>query len=169
MFLNIIEVLLKEIGKVQQKNKANPKEETADGSVFDILREKVKEVGDKTAKPGTRGQQPKNILDMLKDVVEKVRRGNKRDKNVPTAPGSVFDKVKQKVEDAPRKEALRGVKRIAQEYNLDLSSLPAELIADINEEYQDDLEAMNRKYADGIFQLIKQSGKQTKKDKRRKY
>jgi|GEM_PF-533666 len=165
MFLNIIEVLLKEIGKVQQKNKANPKEETADSSVFDILREKVQEVGNKSAKAGTRGQQPKNILDMLKTVVDKVRRGNKKDPNVPTAPGSIFDKVKEKVEAAPKKEAQRGIKRIAQEYNLDLSILPAELIEDINLEYKDDLEALNKKYAEAAFHFIKE---QTKQNKRRK-
>ncbi len=154
---NILETILKTVEQVQKKNKQSSREETADPSVFDLIREGVEQIKGKRNTSGTRGKSPKNVLDMIKDVVEKTRRKNKKDPDVATAPGSVFDKIKKKVEDKPKQEAQRGLKRIAEEYNLDISLIDPALVEDINLEYQDDMEALNKRYADAIFHFIKQS------------
>ena len=45
---NVIDVILKTINEVQSKNSANPKQETADPSIFDLLRGKLGDIDAKT-------------------------------------------------------------------------------------------------------------------------
>ena len=64
---NIFDVLLKTIGDVQSKNKANPNEVTADPNVFDLLKQKLQNLDDKSrVKRSARGKSPHSVLDLIK-------------------------------------------------------------------------------------------------------
>jgi len=60
---NILNVILKTISEVQKKNKANPREETADPTVFDLLKGKLKTVDEKSRQKRTsRGNQTASLI-----------------------------------------------------------------------------------------------------------
>ncbi len=154
---NIFDVLLRTISDVQQKNKVNPKEETADPSIFDILKEKLGELDQKSReKRSARGKSPKSILDMIRKEIEGVRRQNKRDPKVATAPKSVFDDILKKVEQRPQRQASTGIRAIVEEYNLDISRLPREVVYQVQQKYASDKRQFDKQYAQAIFDLTKQ-------------
>lgn len=155
---NILNVLLKTIEDAQQKNQKNPNEETADPSIFDLLKNEVAKLGNKvdsnSVQKGRRN--PKSILDMIKDGIEGVRKQNRKDPKVKTAPKSVFDNILRKVEAAPQRQASTGLKKIVEDYQLDISTLPREMVGQIQQKYQQDVHSMNKEYATAIFNLLKQ-------------
>ena len=157
---NILNVLLKTIEDVQQKNQKNPNEETADSSIFDLLKNEVAKLGNKVdnnaVQKGRRN--PKSILDMIKDGIEGVRKQNRKDPKVKTAPKSVFDNILKQVERAPQRQASTGLKKIVEDYHLDISALPREMVGQIQQKYQQDVHSMNKEYATAIFNLLKQRG-----------
>lgn len=154
---NIFDVILKTIGDVQAKNAANPKEETADPSIFDLLKEKLGDLDQKSReKRATRAKSPKSILDLIKKEIEGVRRQNKKDPNVATAPKSVFDNILKKVEARPQRQASTGLKKVVEEYNLDISRLPREIVHDIHTQYIADRKKFDQQYAQAIYDLMKQ-------------
>jgi len=154
---NVLDVILKTIQEVQQKNKQNPNVETADPSVFDLLRDKIQQIDSKVknnqVQKGKRN--PKSILDLIKGGVEGVRRENRKDPKVATAPGSIFDDILKKVDQAPKRQASSGIKKIIQDYKLDVSRVPTNMLQDIQTQYQKDLQKLNQQYAQGIFDLSK--------------
>lgn len=154
---NALDVILKTIQEVQQKNKKNPNVETADPSVFDLLRDKIQQIDTKVqnnqVQKGKRN--PKSILDLIKGGVEGVRRENRKDPNVATAPGSIFDDILKKVNQAPKRQASSGIKKIIQDYKLDVSRIPTNMLQDVQGQYQKDLQKLNQQYAQGIFDLSK--------------
>ncbi len=161
---NFLDVILNTINDVQAKNQASTKEPTADPNVFDLIRDKVQQLDQKNReKRVSRGKNPTSILDMIRKEVEKVRRQNKKDPDVETAPKSVFDRIIKKVEDKPKRQASSGIKRIVEEYNLPIDILSPELLQEIQERYQSDLKNMDHQYAKAIHDLIKEAHKQSKR------
>jgi len=155
---NILDVILKTIDDVKQKNAQNPREETAHPNVFDLLKEKVGNLDQKLQdKRVKKGKAPISILDLIKNQVEAARKMNKKDAATPTAPGSVFDRIVKKVDDGPKRVASNGIRRIFEEYNLDPSRLPKATLLQIQDKYNADIRAMNQKYAQAINELIKKS------------
>ena len=153
---NIIDLIMNTINDVQQKNKRNPREETADPNVFDLLRGKLQELDEKTRQKRTsRGKSPESILDRIRKEIEGTRRKNKRDQNVPTAPSSVFDNIIKKIDDRPRRQASSGIRKIVEEYNLDVSRLPQEVLRQVQDRYINDRKNFDKQYAQAIFDLIK--------------
>ena len=154
---NVLDVILKTIQDVQQKNKKNPNVETADPSVFDLLRGKIQDIDAKAKnnqlQKGKRN--PKSILDLIKNGIEGARKENKKDPNVQTAPRSIFDDILKKVNQAPQRQAISGIKKIIQDYKLDVSRVPTNMLQDIQGQYQKDIQKLNQQYAQGIFDLSK--------------
>lgn len=155
---NVLDVILKTIEDVQQKNKKNPNVETADPSVFDLLRKKLLEIDQKTqnnqAQKGRRN--PKSILEMIKDGIEGVRKENKSNSKVATAPKSVFDQLLKKCEQAPARQASSGIRRIIEDYRIDVSRVPRNVLQEIQGKYQADLNNFNKQYAQAIYNITKQ-------------
>lgn len=154
---NVLDVILKTIQEVQQKNQQNPNVETADPSVFDLLRNKIQDIDAKAKnnqlQKGKRN--PKSILDMIKNGIEGARKENKKDPNVQTAPGSIFDDILKKVDQGPQRQASTGIKKIIEDYKLDVSRVPSNMLQDIQGQYLKDLQKLRQQYAQGIFDLSK--------------
>ncbi len=154
---NLINVILKTIEDVQKKNQNNPKEETADPSVFDLIREKVLKIDQKAqANQVQKGRRnPKSILDMIRDGIEGAKKENRKDQAVPTAPGSIFDQLLKKVDQAPVRQASTGVKKIVEDYKLDVSRVPADVMTKVRAQYQADFKKLNQQYAQAIYDMVR--------------
>ena len=152
----LFQAILKTINQVQSQNKANPNEETADPNVFDLLKGKLKNLDDKSrAKRAAKGKSPNSILDMIKKEIEGARRQNRKDPNVATAPKSVFDNILKKVADRPKRQANQGIRRIVEEYNLDVSRLPQNVIQQVQQQYINDRKNFDQRYAQAIHDLVR--------------
>jgi len=155
---NVFDVILKTIEEVQSKNKSNSKVETADPSVFDLIKNELSKVNTKVQnnqlQKGKRN--PKSVFDMIRDGIEGVRKENKKDPNVPTASSSIFEQIIKKVDQKPLRQATTGFKRIIEDYNLDTSAIPSDVINNVQNKYQQDIQAFNKQYATAIFNLTKE-------------
>ena len=155
---NILDMIVKTINEVQQKNAANPREQTADPTVFDLLKNKINQLDERNkAKRVSKGKSPVSILDRIKKEIQGARRENKKDPNVETAPSSIFDKLIKKVEQSQARPASTGIRRVLEQYNLDVSNLQPELVKEIQTRYSNDLQKMDKEYAQAINQLIKRA------------
>ena len=153
---NIFNVLLKTISDVQSKNKLNPNEQTADPSVFDLIKDKLLKLDQKNQqKQSARGKAPKSILDMIKKEILGARTENKKDPKVATAPKSVFDSILKKVEAPIERQASSGLRKIVQDYNLDVNRLPREVVSQVQQKYKSDRINFDKQYAQALHDLIK--------------
>ena len=152
----LLSAILKTINDVQSQNKANPNEETADPNVFDLIKNKLKNLDDQNrVKRAAKGKSPHSILDLIKKEIEGARRENKKDPNVATAPKSVFDNILKKLQDKPKRQASQGIRRIVEDYRLDVSRLPQNVIQQIQQQYIADRKNFDKQYAQAIHDLIK--------------
>lgn len=153
---NILDAILNTINEVQQKNKVNPQEETADPTVFDLIKNKIQKLDQRNKeKRASRGKSPVSILDRIKKEIEGARRENKKDANVATAPKSVFDSILKKIDQRPKQQASTGLRKIVQDYNLDVSKLPREVVAQVQNQYIQDRKNFDKQYAQALFDLTK--------------
>lgn len=152
----ILSTILKTIEDVQAQNKANPNEPTADKNVFDLLKGKLNDLDQKTKqKRAAKGKSPHGILDLIRKEIEGVKRSNKRDSNVATAPSSVFDKILKKVDEPQRRQASSGLRKIVEDYNLDVSRIPRDVVGQVQQKYVQDRKAFDKQYAQALFDLAK--------------
>jgi len=153
---NILGTILKTINEVQKQNKANPNEPTADKNVFDLLKNKLNNLDQKTKqKRISKGKSPHGILDLIKKEIQGARRENKKDPNVATAPSSIFDKLIKKTEEPQRRQASSGLRKIIEDYNLDVSRIPREAITEVQQKYMNDRKNFDKQYAQFLFDLSK--------------
>jgi len=153
---NILGTILKTINEVQKQNKANPNEPTADKNVFDLLKSKINNLDQKTKqKRISKGKSPHGILDLIKKEIQGARRENKKDPKIATAPSSVFDKLLKKVEEPRRRQASSGLRKIVEDYNLDISRLPKEVIVEVQQKYIEDRKSFDKQYAQLLFDVSK--------------
>jgi len=154
---NIFDLILNTINDVQEKNEINPYEETADASVFDLIKNKLQKLDEKSKQNRiSRGKSPSSLMDRIRKEIQAARRENKKDPNVETAPKSVFDQIIRKIDDRPRRQATAGIRGIIEEYNLDISRLPKEVMQKVQAKYQTDRRNFDRQFAQDIHDLIKQ-------------
>lgn len=152
---NLLGTILNTIDSVQKLNKSNPKEKTAESAVFDLLRDNIGNIEKKIQKRrAKKGKKPLNIMDMVKKGINAAQKTNKKDKKVATAPDSVFDKIRNKVDEAPKRAATSGINKIVDEYNLDVSGITRSTMQQIKAEYQADIQGLNEKYALAIHDLV---------------
>jgi len=152
----VLATILKTINDVQKQNRANPREATADKTVFDLLKSKLKDIDTQSKqKRVAKGKSPQSILDLIRKEIEGVRKENKRDSNVATAPKSVFDKILKKVDAPKQRQASTGLRKIVEDYNLDVSRLPREVVAQVQQQYVKDRSAFDRQFAKALHGLTK--------------
>ena len=92
---------------------------------------------------------------LIRKEINGARRENKKDPNVATAPKEVFDNILRKVDESPRRQASVGLRKIVQDYNLDVGRLPKEAIQQIQSQYVLDRKKFDTQYAKAIHDLIK--------------
>jgi len=154
----ILDMILKTIDDVQKKNKANPREETADPNVFDLLKDKLGNLDKKISnKRVQKGKAPVSILDLIKNQIEAAKNQNRKDKSVPTADPAIFDRIMKKVEDKPKRVASTGLKRIIENYHLDVSRVNPEILKQVQRQYATDMKRMDQQYAEAIHKLVARS------------
>lgn len=111
-FGNLLKNIAKGIGELQKQNRANPNEQTADGSIFDRVKDAIVDIKEKAAERNQRNTTTTNSannnaperetmepLDMLKKRIEEVKSENAADPNVPTAEESVFERMRRMIEE----------------------------------------------------------------------
>ena len=153
---NIIDLVLKTINDVQKNNANNPNQRTADSNVFDLLKDKLKNLDDKNRqKRAAKGKSPDSILDLIRKEIEGVRTQNKRDPSVRTAPKSVFTDILDKVNQKPTKQAAKGIANVIHEYNLNVRNIPKKVLVKIQDKYQKDIANINKQYAQAMHDLAK--------------
>lgn len=156
MAKNILDVILKTINDVQQKNASNPKQETADPSVFDLIRGKLEQIDSKSReKRVAKGKTPESILDLIKKEINGARKENKKDPNVKTAPSSIFDEILKKIDQKPKKQANSGLKRIIDEYNINVSRVPRNVLQQVQVKMIEDQRKFDRQYAQALVDLTR--------------
>lgn len=155
---DIFNVILKTIDDVQKKNKASKTQETAHPNVFDLIKEKL---GDLDAKVQSnrvkKGKSPVSILELIKNQIQAAQKQNKKDPNTPTADSAIFDSIIKKVEEKPKKVASTGLKRIVENFHLDISNVDPTILKQVQHQYDTDLRKMEQQYAEAIHKLIQRS------------
>jgi len=97
--MGLFKVLKQMAEQVQNRNRANPKVETADTSVFDSIKEAVEGLKKKHEEPEEVARRKKvEAVEELKERVFEVKRQNEADPNVATADSSVFDELNEMLE-----------------------------------------------------------------------
>ncbi len=153
---NIFDMILNTINDVQTRNQKNPNVETADPTVFDLIKNKLQNLDEKNrAKRTQRGKSPVSILDRIRKEIEGARRENKRDKNVPTADKSIFDNILKKIDSGKKIQASSGIRKIIEDYNLNASKLPQDVINQVQQKYMADRKNFDQQYAQALHDLIK--------------
>lgn len=153
---NIFNMILNTINDVQTRNQKNPNVETADPTVFDLIKNKLQNLDEKNrAKRTQRGKSPVSILDRIRKEIEGARRENKRDKNVPTADKSIFDNILKKIDSGKKIQASSGIRKIIEDYNLNASKLPQDVINQVQQKYMADRKNFDQQYAQALHDLIK--------------
>ena len=153
---NIFDMIVNTINQVQTKNQADPNVQTADPTVFDLIKNKLQNLDQKNReKRATRGKSPVSILDRIKKEIEGARRENKRDKTVPTADKSIFDNILNKLETGKKIQATTGIRKIVEDYNLDASRIPQDVMQQVQAKYISDRKNFDQQYAQAMHDLIK--------------
>ena len=156
----LLNIILKTIDDVQKKNKANPKEETADPNIFDFLKDKLGNLDSKIQKKRVeKGKKPVSILDLIKNQIEAAKKHNQKDPDTPTADPVIFDRILNKIEEKPKKVASKGIKRIIENYHLDVSGVDIDILKQIQAQYDTDLRRMDQQYAEAINKVVQKTKK----------
>jgi len=151
---NVLGTILKTIEDVQKKNKSNPNEETADKDIFKVLKDKLRDLDTKTKNSRIKkGKSPESILDMIKKEIEGVRKDNRKSTKQKTAPKTVFDNILKKVEEKPRRQASVGLRKIVEDYRLDISNVPPEVIREFRQHYINERKKFDNSIAKGLHKL----------------
>lgn len=152
---DIFSVILKTIDDVQKKNTASKTQETAHPNVFDLLKEKLGNLDKKVQSNRVKkGKSPVSILELIKNQIEAAQRQNKKDPNTPTADSAIFDSIIKKVEAKPIKVASTGLKRIVENFHLDISNVDPTILKQVQHQYDTDLRKMEQQYAEAMHKLI---------------
>ncbi|MFK7937433.1 MAG: hypothetical protein AB8G22_28215 [Saprospiraceae bacterium] len=152
---NIFDVILNTISEVQKKNQANPRVETADPNVFDMIKGKLQQLDQNSReKRAQKGKPAGSILDLIRNEIEGARKQNQADPNVKTAPPSVFDNIIKKIDQRPKRQASVGVRKVAENYNLDISQVPQNVLSQVQVKYMEDKKKFDHQYAQALHDLI---------------
>ena len=153
---SIFDMILNTINDVQTKNQADPKVQTADPTVFDLIKNKLQNLDQKNREKRTqRGKSPVSILDRIRKEIEGAKRENKKDPKVPTADKSIFDSILNKLDTGKKIQASTGLRKIIEDYNLNASKLPQDVIKQVQAKYISDRKNFDQQYAQAMHDLIK--------------
>ncbi len=157
---NILDLLKGTLQELQSNNN-NQGGSQADPSIFDFLKDKLRDVDAKTQT----NIQDKNgnnvgIFDVLLDKLNGAQKENRDNPNVQTAPGNIFDMLKEKVnqqktqaQNHNQQRAQDSISDIIHQYNLDVRNLDRNTLQQIENQYLKDNYNMDKKYAEYIHNL----------------
>ncbi|MFK7904537.1 MAG: hypothetical protein AB8B69_05410 [Chitinophagales bacterium] len=145
---NFFDVIKNTIEVIQQTNRDNPREETAEPTVFDLIKEKIQQAESKrNAKRVEQGKKPSSILDLIKDKIEEARGENRDNPDQKTAPPSIFDKLQKKVELKEKRRTNASLRTVIEDYGLDISGMHQNSVRQIQDQYRIDIQKVNKHYA----------------------
>ncbi len=67
----------------------------------------------------------------------------------------MFDTILKKIDQKPQRAASSGLRKIVQDYNLDVSRLPREVVQQVQQKYQADRQSFDKQYAQALHDLIR--------------
>ena len=94
---------------------------------------------------------------MIKKQIESAQKQNKKDKTIPTAEPAIFDRIISKVEAQPKRAASTGLKKIIENYHLDVSRVNPDVLKQVQKQYQTDLKRLDQQYAEAMHKLVQKS------------
>ena len=156
---NILDLLKGTLQELQNTN--NPNQSQADPTIFDFLKEKLSEVDQKT-QTNIQDKSGKNvgIFDLILDKLNGAQKENRDNPNVQTAPGDIFDmlrnKVNQEKDQCQQRQSQRAEESIGDiihQYNLNVRNLDQHTLQQIQAQYVKDNAELDRKYAQYIHDL----------------
>ena len=158
---NLIDLLKGTLQEIQNSNRNNPNQQTADPTIFDFLKDKLAEVNQKTqTNIETKDGGNVGIFDLILDKLSSAQKENRDNPNVQTAPESIFDMLKEKVnqqrqhtQQRQQHRAQESIEDIIHQYNLDVRNISHRDLQDIQNKYVQENTALDRKYAQFIHQL----------------
>ena len=151
---DLLKIILNTVNEVQKKNRASTTQKTADPNVFDLLKDKLGDLDKKIQNNRVKkGKSPISILDLIKNQIEAAKKANQEDPKVETADPAIFDRIIKKVEAKPKKVASKGIKRIIENFRLDVSKVNPEILKQVQAQYDTDLRKMEQQYAEAIHKL----------------
>ena len=68
----------------------------------------------------------------------------------------IFDSILKKIDDRPKRQASTGLKKIVEDFNLDVSRLPPQVLQQIQVDYAKSRENFDKQIAQAIHNIIKQ-------------
>ena len=160
---NIIDLLKGTLQEIQNQQNNNTSKQQ-ESSIFDFIKGKLAEVDQKT-QTNIQDKEGKNvgILDILLDKLNSAQKQNREDPNVPTAPDSIFDRLKDQVNQQKQRRnqwqnrrAEESITDIIQQYNLDVRGIDQRTLQQIQTQYVRDNDELDRKYAQYLHNLIHQ-------------
>ena len=96
---------------------------------------------------------------MIKNQIEAAKKHNQKDPDTPTADPVIFDRILNKIEEKPKKVASKGIKRIIENYHLDVSGVDIDILKQIQAQYDTDLRRMDQQYAEAINKVVQKTKK----------
>jgi hypothetical protein len=161
---NIMDLLRSTLQEIQNTNQNEQNAPKADPSIFDFLKEKLSDVDQKT-KTNIQDKSGNNvgIFDLILDKLTNAQKENQENPNVQTAPGSIFDMLREKVTEQKQHTEQRNEQRaqesigdIIHQYNIDVSNISQNALQQIQLQYVKDNAEMDKKYAQYIYNLNNQ-------------
>ena len=158
---NLLDLLKGTLQEIQQNNAQNPNEETADPSIFDFIKDQLSEV-DKKTKSNIQDNRGNNvgIFDLILDKITNAQKQNKENPNVRTAPGNIFEQLRNKVnqqkqqtQERQQRRAQDSINDIIHQYNLDVRNINRNTLQQIEQKYVQDNAALDHKYAQYLHNL----------------
>ncbi len=150
----LLDFISKAIEQAQQQNRDNPNEETAHGSVFDLIKDKVQNAPRGNQQYNQQGNnQPRSIIDFIKQKVDEAKNQNQNDPNVKTAPGSIFDMIKNQVDNFQNQTGQDAFRNLVDEFNLDLTGLNKEAQHQIHRSFMKDRQNLRSAYVQKIREV----------------
>lgn len=162
---NLLDLLKGTLQEIQNSNGHSQSANKTDPSIFDFLKGKLSEVDQKTqTNIQTKDGKNVGIFDILLDQLSSAQKENRDNPNVQTAPGSIFDMLKDKVnqerqqtQERQQYRAQESIGDIIQQYNLDVRNINQQHLQQIQQKYVQDNAELDRKYAQYIQQLNNQN------------
>ncbi len=160
---NILDLLKGTLQELQNNNN-NPNGSQADPSIFDFLKGKLKDVDAKT-KTNIQDKNGNNvgIFDVILDQLNGAQAENRNNPNVKTAPSSIFDMLKEKVNQQKtqvqkhnQQRAQDSISDVIHQFNIDVRNLDRNTLQQIQNQYLKDNDEMDKKYAQYIHNLNNQ-------------
>jgi len=152
--VNILDLLQNTISDIQKDNRDNPNEPTADPNVFDFLKGKLQDIHQVNQGRKSRGERPLKLKDLLRGKLKEARQQHE---NNPNVPNSIFDKLKDKIDEHDRtrqqQRSEESIAEIINEYGIDVSRLSRNELNEIQHRYVSDNDKLDEQYAQYIYQL----------------